>query len=130
MRIESNAQAAGEADEGAIQSGQAQTEYNTADQKTNSPKPDLSEARRLVSAGMKLVRLHDNTKQPIGEESNKHAVKAIDPKATGYGLPLVVNNLCSIDPDHLEMPGHRHLPDQRSLGGRIYVPVHRRRIRG
>ena len=103
MRIESNALASGELAKGAIQSGQAQGDYNTTEQKTNSPKPDLSEARRLVSAGMKLVRLHDNTKQPIGEEWNKHAVKAIDPKATGYGLPLVVNNLCSIDPDHLEM---------------------------
>jgi len=49
------------------------------------------------------VRLHDNTKQPIGLEWNKHAVKKIDPKATGYGLPLVANGLCSIDPDHMEM---------------------------
>ena len=89
--------------EGAEQSGQIQ--YNTTGQKTNNPpiKPDLTEARRLVDVGLKLVRLHDNTKQPIGLEWNKHAVKKIDPKATGYGLPLVANGLCSIDPDHMEM---------------------------
>jgi|GEM_PF-1417203 len=103
MRIESNAQAAGEADEGAIQSGQAQGDYNTPDQKTNSPKPDLSEARRLLDAGLTLVRLHDYQKRPIGEEWNKRPATQIDPKATGYGIPLAANNLCSIDPDHMEM---------------------------
>ncbi len=89
--------------EGTNQSGKAQNQYNTTGQKTNSPKPDLSEAKRLLDSGMKLVRLHDYQKRPIGEEWNKHAAKSIDPKATGYGLPLAVNNLCSIDPDHMEM---------------------------
>lgn len=80
-----------------------QVQYNTTGQKMGSVKPDLSEARRLLDTGMKLVRLHDYQKRPIGEEWNKHAAKCIDPGATGYGLPLAVNNLCSIDPDHMEM---------------------------
>lgn len=72
------------------------TDYST-------PNPDLSEARRLHAAGMKLVKLHTNSKQPIGDEWNKHPAKQIDADATGYGLPLAMNGLCSIDPDHVEM---------------------------
>ncbi|RAR61522.1 hypothetical protein BCL93_105123 [Onishia taeanensis] len=68
-----------------------------------SPTPDLTEARRLFDAGMKLVKLHPYTKQPIGIEWNKHSASSIDDDATGYGLPLAVNGLCSIDPDHVEM---------------------------
>lgn len=66
-------------------------------------RPDLTEAQRLLECGFNLVKLHDNTKQPVGLEWNKHAATAIDPAATGYGMPLVANGLCSIDPDHLEM---------------------------
>ena len=57
---------AGEQSGGALQSGQVQ--YNTTGQKTNNPsiKPDLTEARRLLDADLKLVRLHDNTKQTPG----------------------------------------------------------------
>jgi hypothetical protein len=65
--------------------------------------PDLSEARRLHAAGLKLVKLHNYTKQPIGIEWNKHSVTQIDDDATGYGLPLAVNGLCSLDPDHVDM---------------------------
>ena len=65
--------------------------------------PDMTEAKLLLSAGMKLVKFHRHLKLPIGEEWNKHPVTKIDPQATGYGLPLAMNGLCSIDPDHVEM---------------------------
>ncbi len=65
--------------------------------------PDLSEARRLLGGGMRLVELVQYTKRPIGLEWNKHAATAINPGATGYGLPLAVNKLCSIDPDNVAL---------------------------
>ena len=65
--------------------------------------PDLSEAQRLLNSGMMLVKLHPYTKQPIGLNWNKNPATSIDPKATGYGMPLAANGLCSIDPDHVEM---------------------------
>ena len=68
-----------------------------------APRADLTEARRLHDAGLSLVKLHHLTKRPIGEQWNQHAAKQIDDNATGYGLPLVKNGLCSIDPDHVEM---------------------------
>lgn len=65
--------------------------------------PDLTEAHRLLAAGMKLVKLVPHTKRPMGNKWHepKNFTKAIDPKATGYGLPLAANNLCSIDPDSI-----------------------------
>jgi hypothetical protein len=64
----------------------------------------LQEAQRLLHQGFKLVRLHDYEKRPIGEGWNTPAnfARTIDPQATGYGLPLSLNKLCSIDPDHIE----------------------------
>lgn len=67
------------------------------------PEPDLAEARRLLAAGMKLVKLHHNSKRPVGEDWNHRPAAAIDPNATGYGIPLALNGLASIDPDHVEM---------------------------
>lgn len=65
--------------------------------------PDLAEAERLLQQGFKLVRLHNHQKRPVGEDWNHRPVQSIDPEATGYGLPLAVNGLCSIDPDHYAM---------------------------
>jgi RecA-family ATPase len=65
--------------------------------------PDLTESQRLLDSGMMLVSLHPYTKQPSGLDWNKTPATSIDPKATGYGLPLAANGLCSIDPDHVEM---------------------------
>lgn len=65
--------------------------------------PDLSEARRLLGGGMKLVRLKPESKAPEGLEWNRHPVKEIDPDATGYGLLLAGNKLCSIDPDRVDL---------------------------
>lgn len=65
-------------------------------------KPDLTEARRLFAKGFKLCKLQPNSKQPAGLEWNRHPVKAIDDDATGYGVPLAVNGLCSIDPDRAD----------------------------
>lgn len=67
-------------------------------------KPNLDEARRLLDAGFHLVPLHSMEKRPIGNDWNtKPPVKKIDPEATGYGMPLAQNNLCSVDPDHYDM---------------------------
>lgn len=62
-------------------------------------KPDLSEARRLLSANFHLVELHTNTKVPIGEGWNTRRASNINPQATGYGFVLANNKLCSIDSD-------------------------------
>lgn len=64
----------------------------------------LVEARRLLDGGIKLVQLVHKSKRPIGEGWNKEKNCAvdIDHDATGYGIPLAVNGLCSVDPDNLE----------------------------
>ena len=67
------------------------------------PLPDLHEAKRLLDAGMRLIVLKPYTKRPGGGDGwNKpeNFAKFIDPHATGYGLPLQPNKLCSIDPDN------------------------------
>lgn len=64
--------------------------------------PDLNPARELFDNGMFLVSLHRYSKQPYGEDWNHRFVTAIDPKATGYGLPLAKNGLCSLDPDNYQ----------------------------
>ena len=65
-------------------------------------KPDLREARRLLDCGMHLVPLHAYEKRPFGNDWNapSRRVKSIDATATGYGLPLTLNKLCSVDPDN------------------------------
>jgi hypothetical protein len=67
--------------------------------------PDHTEARRLLKKGFHLVPLIRNLKQPPGLNWNapENKVKTIDPKATGYGMPLASNNLCSIDPDRIDL---------------------------
>jgi hypothetical protein len=60
---------------------------------------DLSEARRLLGAGLQLVKLRPFSKQPEGDDWNHRPVAAIDDHATGYGLLLAANKLCSVDPD-------------------------------
>jgi hypothetical protein len=65
--------------------------------------PDLAEARRLLGAGFKLVRMRPLTKRPDSIGWNLRPVTEIDPQATGYGLILAANKLCSIDPDNLEV---------------------------
>lgn len=66
------------------------------------PQADLVEARRLLGAGMQLVEMIPYTKRPAGDEWNKYPVSSINPDATGYGLILAPNKLCSIDPDSIE----------------------------
>lgn len=65
----------------------------------------LWEAERLLDIGFNLVKLHPNSKRPIGDNWNdpNNKVTAIDPGATGYGIPLALNGLCSIDPDNVEI---------------------------
>jgi len=64
--------------------------------------PDLSESRRLLSRGLHLVPLHAYQKRPFGDDWNAphNRVKVIDDSATGYGLLLASNKLCSVDPDN------------------------------
>lgn len=64
--------------------------------------PDLSEARRLFGLGLKLCKLEPYTKQPVGERWNERPVTRIEQDATGYGVLLALNGLCSIDPDNVE----------------------------
>ncbi len=66
-------------------------------------RPDLAEARRLLDAGVWLVKLKPNSKAPEGLEWNKRRATSIDPNATGYGFPLALNNACSIDPDKWDL---------------------------
>lgn len=65
----------------------------------------LLEAQRLLGSGLKLVQLHNNQKRPMGDAWNQaeNFITTIDPKATGYGIPLAPNRLCSIDPDNVEL---------------------------
>src|SRR5690606_22346671 len=70
---------------------------------TPSLTPDLSEAERLLDLDFFLVELHPYQKRPMGDNWNKHQALAINRKATGYGMPLAANNLCSIDPDQVQM---------------------------
>ncbi len=68
-------------------------------------RPDLREARRLLDAGMRLVELKPYEKVPLGLRWNdpSNFARAINPEATGYGLPLSANKLCSIDPDRWDL---------------------------
>lgn len=68
-----------------------------------SSTPDLSEAHRLFKSGFALCKLRPNTKRPDGDDWNNRAVQRFDHEATGYGVMLAVNNLCSIDPDNAEL---------------------------
>ena len=65
--------------------------------------PDHREAKRLLDANMRLVALHPYTKQPVGDDWNHRPVDHIDENATGYGLLLEANKLCSIDPDRVDL---------------------------
>jgi hypothetical protein len=69
---------------------------------------DIMPAFKLVLAGMKLVKLHTYEKRPIGVEwstnsENFAKMETVDLTATGYGLPLAINGLVSIDPDRKEL---------------------------
>jgi hypothetical protein len=65
--------------------------------------PDLTEACRLFDKGLKLCRLERNSKQPHGKAWNLRPVGTFDEKATGYGVMLAVNGLCSVDPDNADL---------------------------
>lgn len=60
-----------------------------------------TEAKRLLAKGFKLCELHHMSKRPVGDGWQLNPVKAIDDSASGYGLPLALNGLCSIDPDNV-----------------------------
>lgn len=57
------------------------------------------EARRLRAYGLKLCELHHNSKRPVGDGWNNHAVTGVRPDAGGYGLMLAKNGMCSVDVD-------------------------------
>ena len=67
--------------------------------------PDLAEARRLLDCGLKLVQLHPYQKRPLLDGWNRpeHFASVIIDGATGYGVPLAANKLCSVDPDNEEL---------------------------
>ena len=67
--------------------------------------PHLRPAQELLHAGLKLVPLVPHTKRPAGDNWNspRSFVRYIDPAATGYGMPLAENKLCSVDPDNWDL---------------------------
>ena len=75
----------------------------------SAPAPKLifnqSEAARLHKAGIKLVPLQHLRKRPLGNAWNKpeQFVRKVDLTVSGYGIPLAINGLCSIDPDQMDM---------------------------
>lgn len=64
--------------------------------------PDLTEARNLFNLGFKLCKLETNSKRPEGTGWNLNPVQRFDESATGYGVMLAANGLCSVDPDNEE----------------------------
>lgn len=89
----------------ALTAGTVQGAQKTTLPANSNVKPDLKEARRLLDAGLKLVRLNDMSKRPVGNNWNSldACVKSIDEEATGYGVPLVLNKACSVDPDNVDL---------------------------
>lgn len=79
---------------------QEQCSTQAGQNNSSAPVPDLSEARRLFDAGFKLCKLVPNTKQPAGDGWNTRPITAFDEKATGYGVVLKANGICSVDPDN------------------------------
>ena len=70
-----------------------------------SPAFNQSEAARLYKAGIKLLPLQHLRKRPLGNAWNKpeHFVRKVDLTVSGYGIPLAANDLCSIDPDQVDL---------------------------
>jgi hypothetical protein len=68
-----------------------------------TPQPDLREARRLLDAGFRLCKLKHNLKEPARPGWNHKPVQRIDDDATGYGIILSPNKLCSVDPDRWDL---------------------------
>lgn len=66
------------------------------------PAVDLTEARRLFDLGFKMCKLKPNSKQPEGDGWNQKPINQFDSSATGYGVLLASNGLCSIDPDNAD----------------------------
>lgn len=60
------------------------------------------EARRLHKKGFKLCELKPMLKQPVGDNWQLNPVSSIRDDASGYGLLLAANKLCSIDPDDIK----------------------------
>jgi hypothetical protein len=65
--------------------------------------PNLDQARDLLESGFDLVKLKNLTKQPDGVGWQLSPVTEIDDSATGYGVLLARNSLCSVDPDIADM---------------------------
>lgn len=59
-----------------------------------------NEALRLHTAGLKLCELYHNSKRPVGDGWNTHAVASVRQDAGGYGLMLAKNDMCSVDVDY------------------------------
>lgn len=57
------------------------------------------EAIRLHTAGLKLCELYPDSKRPVGDGWNNHAVASVRQDAGGYGLMLAMNGMCSVDVD-------------------------------
>jgi hypothetical protein len=65
--------------------------------------PKHSEARRLLALNFKLCELKPMQKAPVGNDWQLSPVTSISDNAGGYGVLLADNNLCSIDPDNVDL---------------------------
>lgn len=83
----------------------------------------VNEAQRLLDKGIHLIELQKLSKRPKGNHWNNKSNRVIDinDTATGYGIPLHANNLCSIDVDHEELAiiGFNALNAEFDLGGNL-----------
>lgn len=62
-----------------------------------------NEARRLLAKGFKLCLLHPMSKRPVGDNWNHSTLTnpgQVSDDAGGFGIPLALNNLCSVDFDN------------------------------
>jgi hypothetical protein len=84
---------------GASNQGRTQNKALAGDIVADTPLVDHTEAERLFNLGFKMCKLLPYSKQPVGESWNQHPIKSFDHNATGYGVLLAANGLCSVDPD-------------------------------
>ena len=91
----------------------ATNEVSEGIQKTNTDIIDVAsissnrgeqyaEANRLQKLGFRLCALHKMSKRPVGDHWQKNPVTKIEDSASGYGMLLAANDLCSLDPDNVE----------------------------
>jgi len=83
--------------------GQSKTDHDQGSTKAHSSTGRHFEARRLLSRGYKLCELEEMSKRPCDNGWQLNPVTSIRESAGGYGVMLALNNLCSLDPDNVDL---------------------------